>query len=161
MSHLHVRYVTKKYWAAVIVFNGYNGDPTTKDATHLRRTGDCVEVTVHFARGMMIKSKRDEFMKSKANKQHFIHYLSGNLDRAGCIIYHHANDDADVLIFHTGFASARHNDSVLIGNYTVLLVLLLHQAEIDAHRIFLKSEHRQSSQHNVIRFIEQSYSSPV
>ena len=26
-------------------------DPTTKDATNLRRTGDCVGVTVHFASG--------------------------------------------------------------------------------------------------------------
>ena len=44
-------YVTNKYCDVVIVYNGYNGDPTTKDATHMRITGDCVEVTVHFARG--------------------------------------------------------------------------------------------------------------
>ena len=61
---------------------------------------------MHFARGMMITSKKDEFMNSKANKQHFIHYLCGNLNRAGCIIYHHANDEADLLIFHTGVASS-------------------------------------------------------
>ena len=72
---------------------------------------------MHFARGMMIKSKKDEFMNSKANKQYFIHYLCGNLNRTGCIIYHHANYDAYLLIFHAGFASARHTDSVLIGNY--------------------------------------------
>ena len=44
MSHLYVRYVTNKYCAAVIVFDGY-GDPTAKYATHLR-TGDCVRATV-------------------------------------------------------------------------------------------------------------------
>ena len=49
VSNLYVRYVTQKYGAAAIVFDGYNDDPTTKDATHLRRTGDCVRVTVHFA----------------------------------------------------------------------------------------------------------------
>ena len=42
MSHLHVRYVTKKYCAAVIVFNVYDGDPTTKYA-----------MAVHFDCGMM------------------------------------------------------------------------------------------------------------
>ena len=50
-------------------FDGYNDDPTTKDATHLRRTGDCVGVTVHVASGMMIKAKKDGFFNSKANKQ--------------------------------------------------------------------------------------------
>ena len=73
VSHLYVRYVTQKYGAAVIVFDGYNDDPTTKDATNLRRTGDCVGVTVHCASGMMIKSKKDEFLNNKANKQRFIH----------------------------------------------------------------------------------------
>ena len=53
-------------------------------------------MTVHFARGVMIKSKKGEFLNSKAKKQHFIHYLSGKLGRAGCIIDHHANDDDDV-----------------------------------------------------------------
>ena len=117
MSHLYIRCLTKKYCAAVIFFDGYNGNPTTKDATHLR-TGDCVRATVLFARVMMIKSnrsvesivieikfysilkksKRDAFLYSKANKQHHMHYLSDNLERAGCVLYR-ANDDADVLIF--------------------------------------------------------------
>ena len=78
VSHLYVRY-SETYGAAAIVFDGYNDYPITKDATHLRRTGDCVGVTVHFANGMMIKSMKDEFLNNKANKQRFIHYLSDNL----------------------------------------------------------------------------------
>ena len=35
VGHLYVRYVTQKYGAAAIVFDGYNDDRTTKDATHL------------------------------------------------------------------------------------------------------------------------------
>ena len=107
VSHLYVRYLTQKYGAAAIVFGGYNDDPTTKDATHLRRAGYCVGVTVHFASGMMVKSKKDEFLNSKANKQRFIHYLSDNLARAACTV-DHAKDDADVLIVLTAVASARH-----------------------------------------------------
>ena len=64
VSHLYVMYVTQKYGAAAIVFDGYNDDPTVKDATHLLRTGDCVGVTVHFASGMMIKYKKDEFLNN-------------------------------------------------------------------------------------------------
>ena len=78
--------MTKKYGTVVIVYNGYNGDPITKDATHLRSTGYCAGVTVHFARGMMIKSKKDELFSSKANSQQFTPYLSGNVDRAECIL---------------------------------------------------------------------------
>ena len=76
VSHLYVMYVTQKYGGAAIVFDGYNDDPTTKDATHLRRTGDCVGVTAHFASGMIIKSKKDEFLNKR-----FRHYLSDNLER--------------------------------------------------------------------------------
>ena len=95
---------------------------------------------MHFARGRM----KDGFLNSKVNKQHFIHYLGGNLDRAGCIIDHHANDDADVFISIIGVASARHKDSVLIGDDTDVLVLLILRAEMDAQSVFLKSEPEQS-----------------
>ena len=113
VSHLYVMYVTQKYGGAAIVFDGYNDDPTTKDATHLRRTGDCVGVTAHSASGVMIKSKKDEFLNNKANKQRFIHYLSDNLERAGCSV-DHAKDDDDLLIVLTAVASARHKETLLI-----------------------------------------------
>ena len=145
VSHLYVRYVTQKYGAATIVFDGYNDDPTTKDAKHLRRTGDCVGVTVHVASGMMIKFEKDEFLNNKANKQRFIHYLSDNLETAGCSV-DHAKDDADVLIVLTAVASVRHKDTVLIGDDTYLLVLVLHHVEIDAREVFLKSEPNKSTQ---------------
>ena len=141
VSHLYVRYVTQKCGAAVIVFDGYNDDPTTKDATHLRRTGDCVGVTVHFASGMMIKSKKDEFLNNKANKQRFIHYLRDNLGRAGCSV-DHAKDDADVLIVLTAVASARHKESVLIGDDTDLLV----PSTTPCRNGFLESEPKKSTQ---------------
>ena len=99
--------MTQKYRAAAIVFDGYYDDPTTKEGTRMRRTEHCVGVTVHFASGMMIKSKKDEFLNNKANKQRFIHYLSDNLERAGCSV-DHSKDDADVLIVLTALASARH-----------------------------------------------------
>ena len=147
--------MTQKYGACAIVFDGYNDDPTIKDATHLRRTGDCVGVAMLFASGMMIKSKKDEFLNNKANKQRFIHYLSDNLEIAGCNV-DHAKDDADVLIVLTAVASARQKETVLIGDDTDLLVLLLHHAEMDAHEVFLKSEPKKSAQQNKIWCIRQS-----
>ena len=46
----------------------------------------------------------------------------------------------------TAVASARHKETVLIGDDTDLLVLLLHHAEMDAHEVFLKSEPKKSTQ---------------
>ena len=152
---MYVMYVTQKYGAAAIILDGYNYDPTTKDATHLRRTGYCVGVIVQFASGMMIISKKDEFLNSKANKQRFIHYLGDNLERAGCTV-DHAKDDADVLIVLTAVSSARHKYTVLIGDDTYLLVLLLNHAEMDAHEVFLKSEPNKFAQQNKTWCIKQS-----
>ena len=151
VSHLYVGYVTQKYRAAAIFFDGYNDDPTTKDATHLRRTGYCVGVTVHFAGGIMIKSKKGEFLNNTANKQRSIHYL----ERAECSV-DHAKYDADVLIVLTAVPSAMHKETVLIGDDTELLVLLLHHAEMDAHEVFLTSEPKKSAQQNKISCIRQS-----
>ena len=64
------------------------------------------------------------------------------------------NDDADVLVVHTAIASGIHKDSVLVGDDTDLLVLLLHHAEMDAHKVFLKTEPTKSSEHNKICIIE-------
>ena len=56
----------------------------------------------------------------------------------------------------TAVASARHKETVLIGDDTDLLVLLLHHAEMDAHEVFLKSEPKKSAQQNKIWCITQS-----
>ena len=56
----------------------------------------------------------------------------------------------------TPVASARHKDTVLIGDDTDLLVLLLHHAEMDAHEVFLKSEPKKSAQQKKIWCIRQS-----
>ena len=115
VCQLYVRHVTQKYGAAVIVFDGYKDEPTTKDVTHLRRTGACAGVTVHFTGEMIMQSKKDEFLNNSVNKQRFILFLSDKLERAGCHV-DHAKHDADVLIIQTAVASARNKDTVVIGD---------------------------------------------
>ena len=57
----------------------------------------------------------------------------------------------------TAIASARHKETVLIGDDTDLLVLLLHHAKMDAHEVFLKSEPKKSAQQKKYgAFIRQS-----
>jgi len=121
----------------------------------MRRTGACSGMTVNFTGGMVIQSKKEEFLKNVTNKQRFIVYLGDKLERAGCNI-DHAKHDADVLIVQTAVASARIKDTVLIGDDTDLLILLLHHAELDAHDLFLAPEPRQSAKKTRIWCIKQS-----
>ena len=136
VCQMYVAYVTQKYGAAVVVFDGYNDEPATNDATQLRRTGVCAGVTVHFDGDMMIQSKKENFLNNKANKQRLIHYLSNKLERAGCSI-DHVTHDADVSIVRTAVGSASTKDTVHIGDDTDLLILLLHHVEMDAHELFM------------------------
>ena len=82
------------------------------------------------------------------------YYLSGNLERTGCII-DHANNDADVCFVQTTVPSARYKDSVLFGDVTDVLVIQL-PAEMDAHNVFLKPEPKESLPQNKIWDITQS-----
>ena len=145
ICQLYVRHVKQRYGCAVIVFDGYSEQPTTKDATHLRRTEDCQGVTVHFTCDMALNSKKDEFLNNKVNKQRFIYFVSEYLERAGCSV-HHAEADADFLIVQTAIASAKTQDTVVVGDDTDLLVLLLYHAEVDAHELFLKPEPKKIAQ---------------
>jgi len=104
---------------------------------------------------MMIQSKKEDFLNNKANKQRFIHYLSNKLERAGCSI-DHATHDADVLIVQTAVASAHTKDTVLIGDDTDLLILLLHHVEMDAHELFMAPEPKQSTKKKRVWCIKQS-----
>ena len=155
VCQMYVAYVTHKYGAAVVVFDGYKDEPATKDATQLRRTGACAGVTVHFDGDMMIQSKKEDFLNNKANKQRFIHYLSDKLERAGCSI-DQATHDADVLIVQTAVASAQTKDTVLIGDDTDLLILLLHHVKMDAHELFMAPEPKQSTKRKRVWCIKQS-----
>ena len=68
----------------------------TKDSAHQCRTGGRT-LTVDFTSDMVMKSKKEEFLSNKTNKQKFSILLSDCLDQAGCGT-HQALGDADVLV---------------------------------------------------------------
>jgi len=71
--------------------------------------------------------------------------LSQRLERAGCEI-HQARGDADTLIVETAVTSASTQETVLVGDDTNLLVLLIHHAKDTRHDIFFKPEPRRMSE---------------
>ena len=86
--------------------------------------------------------RKDEFLSNQVNKQRFINLFSENLEHAGYST-RHAKGDADVMIVDTAITKARDQTTVLIGEDTDLLVLLLYHAEMDAKELFFRPEPRQ------------------
>ena len=66
------------------------------------------------------------------------------MESAGCSIIH-AKNDADCLIVQNAVTSAQITDTVVVGDDTDLLVLLLHHADTDSKELFLAPEPKQSS----------------
>ena len=54
----YTNYVTRRYGHAIIVFDGYQEELSTKDGAYERRTGGRAGPTVDFTRDMIMKSKQ-------------------------------------------------------------------------------------------------------
>ena len=138
-------YVIRKYGRTIVVFDGYSENPGTKDCVHMRSSGGTIGVTVHFISSMALKTKKEEFLSNKHNKQRFIALLSERLEQAGYEI-HQARGDTDVLIVQTSLTSAAKQETVLVGVDTDLLVLLIYHAKNVRHNFFFRPETRRASQ---------------
>ena len=64
----YTNYVTRPYYGhAIIVFDGYSEELSTKDSAHQRQTGGQTGLTVDFTSDMVMKSKKEEFLSNKTN----------------------------------------------------------------------------------------------
>ena len=79
---------------------GTRKNVSTNDGAHERRTGGRAGPTVDFKRDMVMKSKKEDLLSNKDNKQRFIRMLGQILEHVGCET-RHAKGDADVLIVET------------------------------------------------------------
>ena len=76
---LYTNYVQKNYGEAIIVFDGYGNDCSTKDMTHQRRTGGIKGTVVQFDDDMILTVKKELFLLNTENKQTFINSLARKL----------------------------------------------------------------------------------
>ena len=91
---MYVNHVKQRYSTDVIVFYGYTNEPSTKDATHLRRTGTCSGVTVHFTGDKLIRSKKDDSWHIKKISNSSLTIFTKELEKIGCVV-DSAKQDAD------------------------------------------------------------------
>ena len=136
---MYVKYISKKYVDPIIVFDGYESGPSTKDIAHIRRTHGVTGPNVAFNEATPFKGKKDSVLSNSENKQRFLNLLSERLLKAGYQVIH-AVDDADVLIVKTAISCSEKSDTVVIGEDTDLLVLLCHHVPLENFNVYFWSE---------------------
>ena len=146
-GHLLMRSVTytsikTNYPKSIVVFDGYDCGPSTKDNTHLRRSKGKIGVEVHFKGSMLLQSKKKRFLENATNKQNFIHMLSNKFQH-GCDTLQAAGD-ADRLIV-PAVKCVEHSQAVETDKDSELPVLLCMYAEMDNEDIIFQSETKQKA----------------
>ena len=66
IAESYANFVLKRYGNAMVVFDNYEFS-STKDITHIRRTGEKVYPEVHFSPNMLFKGKKDHFLSNLKN----------------------------------------------------------------------------------------------
>ena len=94
-----------------------------------------------FTRDMVMKSKKEDLLSNKDNKQRFIRMLGQILEHVGCET-RHVKGDADVLIVEKTVQYAMSCETTLVGDDTDLLVLLCFHVKEDSCEVFFKQEVR-------------------
>jgi hypothetical protein len=119
----YVGFVRSTYGQCSIIFDGYE-ETSTKDSEHLRRTGSFASVDMIVEDDLLVPTCQKEFLANPTNKSRFIALLTEHLTAAGCQVSQ-ATSDADTLIVSTALSIAQTKTSVLVGQDTDLLVLLI------------------------------------
>ena len=135
----YVDYVRRRYSKAVVVFDGYQSGPSTKDPTHMRRSRGVEGTKVSFKPNTPFKSKKETFLLNLENKQNLINMLSNQFQQYGYSTKH-ADADADVLIARTGIEGSQERRTVVIGEDTDILVILLFHCNPDSKELYFRSD---------------------
>ena len=137
ITEMYVDYVQSRHTSATVIFDGYSSETTTKDSAHVRR-GLKSSPDILISPNNRLDESKDSFLSNSKNKQSFTNHLSHKL-RSKDIAVGHAKSDADTLIVKYVLQSSNNVDTVLVGEDTDLLVLLLHHVTSDHHNIFFSS----------------------
>jgi hypothetical protein len=133
----YASYLENRYGLAKIIFDSY-GKASTKDMAHLKRSRTSGR-EVFFTPSMKLTTTKEEFLSCTENKSRFIKKLARYLTTKGFETTH-AEGDADLLIVKTAILSSKTSKTILIGEDTDLLCLLLHYSSETIFPLHFKSE---------------------
>lgn len=165
LAQSYVQYVVRrsKGHECTVVFDGYREAMSTKDAAHLRRSRQCVSSPdITFEEDMIVTESKDRFLSNQQNKQRFIDYLDDLLNQNG-ILTRKATGDADRLIVKVALEKAKHCCTVVLGEDTDLLILLLFHLTSNHWPVFFGSSKSGSNQAKIwdIQKVQQELGSKV
>ncbi|GFN80278.1 LOW QUALITY PROTEIN: hypothetical protein PoB_000678400 [Plakobranchus ocellatus] len=136
IGQTYVEYVQRMYTKPRIAFDDNDGQ-STNDAPHLQRSCGVIGLIIRLNPEIVCNARKERFLANPNNKQAFVQYLGDVLEKDGCEVLH-AQGDADTLIVRTAVSCAINKTTVVIGEDTDLLVLLLHHANIHNRPLLLK-----------------------
>ena len=124
--------------SVILVFDGYVSGPDTRDATHLRRTKGIFVTKVSFTQTTPFRSKA--FLDNSENKQNCILMLRRIMDSNG-IETKQVPSDANLLIATTAVQSSITRPTIILGEDTDLLILLLYYYECGPMILIFRPNH--------------------
>ena len=108
---MYAEYKLCKHTNAIVVFDGYTTEPSTKDFAHLERTHGISSANVKFNANTPFKSKKDSFYPTEKIYKYYINVLSK------CLQERHRYRTTVVDLIET-------KDVVIIGEDKYLLILM-------------------------------------
>ena len=137
-------FIIRVYGKGIVVFDGYNNGPSTKDMTHLRRTNGCSGgPDICFSGDMLLCETKQRFLMNSARKQEFIKHLIATFRENGFESVQ-APGDADSLIVKTALEKATEPQTAVVGEDAGLLILLLFHVSLEHRNVFFTSSSKKS-----------------
>ena len=130
ITEKYCNFVLSAYHEAVVIFDGYDSGPSTKDVTHSRRHSTLKSPTINFTEDMFT-STQEMFLANSLNKQKFIILIGNKLEKKGCTVIH-SRDHADLIIAMYAISYSAHKNVTVIAEDTNILILLLSLATDDS-----------------------------
>ena len=126
-------YVHRHFTDATVVFDGYSGETSTKEAEQKRRYGGKAEnQEIHFELSMNVTTTREKFLANCTNKSRLIEALKVRFVSAG-ISVRQTEGDADLLIVATAIDLAGKQPAsniYIVGEDIDLLELLVYHLSL-------------------------------
>ena len=115
-----------------------------KDMIHRRRSKGKKGMKLSFNVEMSLSITKDVFLNDATNKQRFIALLGEQLSKNNCTVYY-AKSDADFIIVQKAVETAENSNTVIVGDDTDLLVLLIYHTKLNHNEIFFIPEPKKNS----------------
>ena len=147
----YAAYVMQHYGKeSIVVFDCYPQRPTIKDPAHKERNKD-IGVGPDFivTANDRLSVKKNIFLSNTKNKQGIISLMTSTLQKCGIKVIQ-ADEDADLLTVKTAIESASIKNTVLIGEDTDILVLLMHYCDLESHQIIFQTSTKRWDVQNLI-----------